>query len=1170
MKKFLKYFILGVCLILSVSLVSCKKKTTETPPTEEAVGYPVYEYSVDGVTYSLNPDAKSYQAISYRGEDSDIANIKKLNIKSEIFGYPVTGIYSLGGYENVEEIVIPEGVTTIMYGFSDMPNLKKLELPSTLTWLRYPDLSECENLEYNTYKDGKYLGNSENPYLVLCDVDKTVKKLEVHEETKHISLDLYEYNYDGNTWNVEPYELEDIIIPSNVIHVDINTHYEIDNLNYTIYENGKYLGNSKNPYLVFMGTANYESIWDSHCYVHDDTKILGAALGGSHSLPKGIKNIRGMNYDTVGDIYYRGTILDWAQIPYAEYSYVETYTLDENGDINKDGYTFSKPKEVVIPKDLKKITNFIDAEKIYYDGSISDWLEFEFYNNYTGECFLPMYKPVYFLDSNGNVEYNGKRYSEPKDLVIPEGVEHINPYAFMNFRNLRSVTFPNSIKIVGCDAFDSSSFEGFYYNGTTTEFLNIVFSQWINGYGSSMMTNYSNPVSKSENDYFLDSNGDISHNGKKYSEVTELVIPITQTRISANMFMGWELENIYYEGTISDWLKMDIYVTGISCYSLNNFYFKDDNGTVKYGNNKYTRVINLEIPEGTKEIPNFAFVGFPNVISMYIPTSVEKIGRDPFDYYNFGYNSLVEVYNLSGIDISFGENVVIHTEANEKSIFKQVGDFVFIRDDNDVYNLVSYTGIDKNITLPSNVDGENYIISVMTNINDVESIIIPEGVTSIGNRAFERCSNLTSITIPSSVTSIGFGAFSGCNLTSITFEKGSKLTSIGDWAFEYCSNLRSITIPSSVTSIGDWAFSGCRSLASITFEEGSKLTSIGENAFSYCSNLTSITIPNGVTSIGNRAFYYCCKLIEVYNLSSLNIVAGSPDFGYVGYYANVIHYSLSEESIVKNTTEGYQYIKINNKYYLIGYTGNEEVLVLPKLINGNKYGIYDYAFSGCSNLTSITIPSSVTSIGFCAFSGCSNLTSITIPNGVTSIGDDAFSGCSNLTSITFEEGSKLTSIGDSAFERCSNLTSITIPEGVTSIGDRAFYDCYNLISVTFEEGSRLTSIGESAFRYCSNLTRITIPSSVTSIGDWAFYYCRNLTSITIPSSVTSIGYEAFYNCISLTQVFYGGNESNWNNISIGSSNTYLTGATRYYYSKTAPTSSGNYWHYDENGNVVIW
>ena len=172
------------------------------------------------------------------------------------------------------------------------------------------------------------------------------------------------------------------------------------------------------------------------------------------------------------------------------------------------------------------------------------------------------------------------------------------------------------------------------------------------------------------------------------------------------------------------------------------------------------------------------------------------------------------------------------------------------------------------------------------------------------------------------------------------------------------------------------------------------------------------------------------------------------------------------------------------------------------------------AFQGCSSLTSITLPASVTSIGDYVFFGCSSLTSITLPEGVTSIGEYAFRDCSSLTSVTLPAG--LTSIGEWAFFGCSSLTSVTLPAGLTSIGEGAFYDCSSLTSLTLPAG--VTSIGRSAFFGCSSLTSVTLPAGLTSIGNYAFSYCSSLTSVTLPAGVTSIEYGAFRGCNNLKTV----------------------------------------------------
>jgi len=366
-------------------------------------------------------------------------------------------------------------------------------------------------------------------------------------------------------------------------------------------------------------------------------------------------------------------------------------------------------------------------------------------------------------------------------------------------------------------------------------------------------------------------------------------------------------------------------------------------------------------------------------------------------------------------------------------------------------------------------------------------VVIPDTldglpVTSIGARAFYSTSvGVTSVTIPNSVTNIGDFAFYACQyMTNVTI--GNGVASIGQHAFDTCS-LNSITIPNSVTSIGD-------------------------SAFQNCMDLTSVTIPNSVTSIGSGVFD--CMRLTAITVDPLNACYSSMD---------AVLFNKSQTTLVECP----------------------EAKVGNYIIPGSVTNIGDYAFFGCSRLTSITIPNSVisigdsgflscwdltnvtignsvTSIGSQAFGECSGLTSVTIPNSVTTIGSGAFGGCDGLTSVTIPDS--VTNIAAGAFSYCG-LTSVTIPDSVTSIGANAFQNCYHLTSVTIP--SSVTSIGDSAFDSCYSLTSVAIGTKVTCIGVGAFYHCDSLTSLTLPASVTNIESNAFSFCGNLTRVFFQGN-----------------------------------------------
>ena len=427
------------------------------------------------------------------------------------------------------------------------------------------------------------------------------------------------------------------------------------------------------------------------------------------------------------------------------------------------------------------------------------------------------------------------------------------------------------------------------------------------------------------------------------------------------------------------------------------------------------------------------------------------------------------------------------------------------------------------------ISADEYTVSGIGTCTDTE-ILIPTTynglpVVSVKASAFLDNTSITSVVLPDGITSIGENAFNGCeSLTSVTFGKNSQLSSIGPGAFNYCYSLESITIPESVTNIGSEAFNYCCGLRSVTFGENSQLTSIGDYAFLGCYSIESITIPASVTSIGEWAFVECYRLVEVWNLSKLNITAGSEDNGYVGYYAKRVETEPSE-SYVYTDENGYVIYYDGKVKALINYTGNETKLTIPADITE----LNCFALSDCYNITSVTFGenSQLTSIGDGAFNWCESLESITIPDSVTSIGDWAFCCCAKLTSITIPDGVK--SIGNYAFEECTALESITIPGSVLSIGDSAFAECTALESITIP-GSVL-SIGDNAFKECTALESAIIAEGVKSIGDNAFYNCTSLVNVSLPDSLTSISFNTFYGCANLQTyddgtAYYLGNSEN--------------------------------------------
>ena len=503
------------------------------------------------------------------------------------------------------------------------------------------------------------------------------------------------------------------------------------------------------------------------------------------------------------------------------------------------------------------------------------------------------------------------------------------------------------------------------------------------------------------------------------------------------------------------------------------------------------------------------------------------------------------------------------------------------------------------ITLPSNL---LYIdSSVFIGCINLTSITLPSSLISIGVSAFNGCRNLKEIDFSgcASLEIIDEGAFSFCDgLINVDLSSCTNLKEIGYYAFEDCYSLASIILPSSLeiinedafnscrgltrvdlsnctslTSIGSSAFSGCSSLKSINFsgctsleiidEEAfygcsdlvgkldlincRSLTSIEQSAFENCYSLTSITLPSSLTSVDNRAFDGCYALAEVYNYSPNITVELWYD---IGQYAKVVYNAsdlTGEKPASKIQTIG------NVQYYI---DGKDFVALAPSVAR--------------DLLTTITLDSRTTEINQCAFIDFLGLTSITLPSSLKSIGDYAFDGCCvlvevynysenvevtlgntnynvngylgeyakviyNSSELTGEypaskiqtinsvqyyvQGDDFIALGPSVAR--NSLTTLTLDSRTTEIRPYAFKNCTSLIRVDLSNCISLTSIGSYAFNECSRLKGeldLSNCTSLASIGSYAFNECSRLNSVTLPSSLTSVGDRVFYYCSEFTRV----------------------------------------------------
>ena len=669
-------------------------------------------------------------------------------------------------------------------------------------------------------------------------------------------------------------------------------------------------------------------------------------------------------------------------------------------------------------------------------------------------------------------------------VTLPNTLKYLNKGAFNSCINLTSITIPDSVIEIGGGCFTKCwKLENITIGSGVKKIGGYAFSICI------ALKELTIPEGVEELGMELFRN---------CSALETISLPSTIKKIGTNCFdrsvmlTGSAPSNkltVNYNGTIADWYKIDL--TSILSEEQYEIICSDgkidNNGIViefntETDDNNYTCAV-----QGVKdEYKNISVINIPEIIDN---VEVLSISHDAFSR----CSELEHVIIPRSVQYV---NPLAFAGCNSLSIIE-------VAEENKTYTSVN-----------------NCLIEKSTNelVCGCKDSIIPEIVTSIGNSAFYGCTRLTDIIIPDSVTTIKAEAFQMCDALE-TVRVGMNLASIENYAFANCG-LESIIYEKdiacwqAISKASNWDEGTGDYIVTCTDGTISKdgtITSFGK-IFNYTVNedgvtckitglynkdVTSVYIPEtldgySVTSIGTGAFYNCTGLTSI-TLPFVGATKDGTENTHFGYIFGASSYS-----------ENSSYVPSSLKTVVI--TGGTSIDVR--------------AFYGCSRLTSITIPDSVTSIGNFSFSSCSSLTSIVIPDSVTSIGDKAFYGC-------------------------NSLTSVEIPDSVTSIGTGAFEYCSSLTSVPFGENSQLASISYGAFLGCDGLTSITIPDKVMSIDNHAFNGCDGPTSITIPDSVTSIGAYAFSGCSNVRRVrvpFVGDDVDLTTNSYFG----YLFGSPTYY------------------------
>lgn len=638
-----------------------------------------------------------------------------------------------------------------------------------------------------------------------------------------------------------------------------------------------------------------------------------------------------------------------------------------------------------------------------------------------------------------------------------------------------------------------------------------------------------------------------------YSNLISVEIPMGMTLIEIEAFRGCSsLESVALPSSITT-IKTEAFR---GCSNLRDI--KIPLGVTRITNSTFAgceRLASMEIPLNVTYIGPDAFYGCSSLTSIEIPSSVNEISIGAF--MNCDNLEMIKILNSHCSIYHYGgtipDNTMIYGYADSTAQVyaeKYGRKFISLGSESEKPTEIFSGSCGDNVRFVLNGDGvltisgtgdmENYSY-YKDNIfyaqpwhdyrEAIKSVIIEDGVTSIGDYAFYYCENLKTIDISDSVTHIGGYAFCGCNLENIDIPQN--VTTIEVCAFEYCS-LKSIEIPSGIIDIKTSTFESCKSLENVKLHQG--IVNIEFSAFYGCSSLTSVDLPSSVTKIDEWAFVACDNLekVTIFNPSCFIYDDGStfPD--------NTVIYGYTD-STAQSYAEKYdrKFVSLGTALEVFsGSCGDNLTWVLSKdgaLVISGTGNMWDFDadknpapwFENNNQVKYIVVEEGVSNIGSYAFAFCDNARGVNIANTVITVGSYAFYNCVELKEFGSKnwEPSKSATIDEAAFYGCAGLKSLDIPSNVVSLGASCFYECYDLESVAISEN--IQTIGAEAFYCCTSLATVTILSEITTtettIGSKAFWNCTELEIILIPKSVVSIEDDTFLGCKKL--VIYGYSDS---------------------------------------------